>query len=125
MLMVWDLKPPAPSQGADDAMDNDEDDDMSPPPRALPTAFVIPFPHPLTSISSHPLTSKEFLIADSRGSVYLTDWRSDSADLEKNGSLRGPNLLELVEPSMLANACMGMATRWSGFAAWRADSLDM
>ena len=91
------------------------------------TAVVVASePHPLTSISSHPLTSKEFLISDCRGSVYLTDWRSDAQDLEGNGAgLRHSNLAELVEPGALAAACMGQSWRWSGLTAWRVDSLDM
>ncbi|KAF6764928.1 hypothetical protein DFP72DRAFT_869603 [Ephemerocybe angulata] len=108
MLMVWDLSPPSEVRhtlGDDDSM---SDGSPSPAPRAQPTAYVIPFAHPLTSISSHPQTSKEFLVSDCRGSVYLTDWRSD-----------------LVEPFSMAGSCMNFPVPWSGSTAWRADSVDI
>lgn len=127
MLMVWDLHPPTPARGAqqdegDDNMNDDDDDDDESRPQ--PTAYVIPFPHPLTSISSHPHTSKEFLVSDCRGSVYLTDWRSDPVDIEE-GNLRHSNLVELVEPYALSASCMGHPVKWSGSTAWRSDSVDM
>ncbi|KAJ2936684.1 hypothetical protein H1R20_g411, partial [Candolleomyces eurysporus] len=122
MLMVWDLHPPAPARGArqdnEDGMDDDDE------PRPQPTAYVIPFPHPLTSISSHPHTSKEFLVSDCRGSVYLTDWRSDPVDIEE-GNLRHSSLVELVEPYALSASCMGHPVKWSGSTAWRSDSVDI
>ncbi|TFK26364.1 hypothetical protein FA15DRAFT_667446 [Coprinopsis marcescibilis] len=117
MLMVWDLHPARDEPAEDSDLD-------TPPPRAQPTAYVIPFPHPLSSISSHPLTSKEFLVSDCRGSVYLTDWRSDSEDLLQS-NLRNSTLIELVDPSALAASCTGQSHRWTGFTAWRSDSLDV
>ncbi|KAF5324517.1 hypothetical protein D9611_004437 [Ephemerocybe angulata] len=131
MLMVWDLSPPSEVRhtlGDDDSM---SDGSPSPAPRAQPTAYVIPFAHPLTSISSHPQTSKEFLVSDCRGSVYLTDWRSDvidSDDMDQElggGALRHPNLVELVEPFSMAGSCMNFPVPWSGSTAWRADSVDI
>ncbi|EAU88287.2 hypothetical protein CC1G_11765 [Coprinopsis cinerea okayama7 len=123
MLMVWDLRPPK-IPNVNTTHDEDEDD-MSPPPRPQPTALVIPFPHPLVSISSHPLTSKEFLVSDCRGSVFMTDWRLDSADLEMQSNFRHSNLVELVDPAALAAACVGQSQRWTGSVGWRSDSLDI
>ncbi|KAG6833204.1 hypothetical protein H0H87_010267 [Tephrocybe sp. NHM501043] len=91
MLMVWDLEPPVdstpePSPGFDLG-----------PDRPQPTAYVIVFPHPLTTISSHPSTSKEFLVSDTRGSIFLTDWRSDPQEMDQD-RWRHSSLLELIEP---------------------------
>ena len=122
MLMVWDLHPaadiePSPSPPA-----------MSPSPspssRPQPTAYVISFPHPLTSIRSHPSTSKEFLVSDCHGAVYLTDWRSDPDDGDP-GALRHSNLVELIEPSALSVSCMGGPSQWSASVDWRSDAVDL
>lgn len=121
MLMVWDLNPPVhmPSPASPSSPSSFE-----PPPRVQPTAYVIPFPYPLTTVSAHPTTSKEFLVADARGSIFLTDWRSDP-DENEHVSWRNSSVIELVEPRALADAVSGMPGRWSGSVAWRRDSPDM
>lgn len=120
MLMVWDLTPsltifsPA-SPGLE------TDPSQSRPP---PTAYPIAFPRPLASVCSHPSTSKEFLVADARGSIFLTDWRSDPDENdEQAGSSwrwRNASVIELVEPRAVA----GMSTKWSASASWRRDNPD-
>ena len=114
MLMVWDLNPnlniaspPSPGQ--------------TPPSRPQPTAYVITFPHPLTSVNSHPSTSKELLVADCRGSIFLTDWRSDPDENEQD-AWRHSSVVELIEPRALADAASGLSNKWSGSVAWRRDS---
>lgn len=122
MLMVWDLHPTL------DIVSNKASphiDGLSPSPvRAQPTAYVIPFPHPLTTISSHPLTSKEFLVSDCHGSLFITDWRSDPDDGNRT-NLRHTSLVELVEPYSLAASATGLSQHWSGSVAWRTDTPDM
>lgn len=133
MLMVWDLQPAtSPSQPhLSSAPPSPSPSPMGSPDssRPQPTAYVIPFPHPLTSISSHPLTSKEFLVSDCRGSIFLTDWRSDLEAMDDglgNASLRHGNLIELVEPYAMSAAGMGQQVGpWGGSTAWRPDSVDM
>lgn len=127
--MVWDLYPtidipsvnhsPEPTPGVDL--------EMTPPPpsRPQPTAYVIAFPHPLTTIRAHPATSKEFLVADCRGSIFLTDWRSDPDEADSEGVLRHSSLIELVEPSALSTACMSGMKHWSASVDWRVDAIDM
>ncbi|KAF9475327.1 hypothetical protein BDN70DRAFT_883862 [Pholiota conissans] len=124
MLMVWDLHPPvqapsSPSPGFDDL-------GLSPSPssRPQPTAYPIAFPNPLTSIRAHPSTSKEFLVADSRGSVFLTDWRADPDDTE-DGALRHSSVVELIEPTALGAAVMGETKTWSASVDWRSDAIDI
>lgn len=109
--MVWDLYPPVEASDADN---------LSPPPRAQPTAYAIAFPHPLTSINSHPNSSKEFLVSDCRGSLYLTDWRS-----ERPEDAEWHHLVELVEPYTLAEASREHATQSSGSVAWQRGSADL
>ncbi|KAL1947489.1 hypothetical protein VTO73DRAFT_13213 [Trametes versicolor] len=113
MLMVWDLHPSIdltspPSPGA------------STPTRPQPTAYVITFPHPLTSVHAHPSTSKELLVSDCRGSIFLTDWRSDPDENEQD-SWRNSSVVELIEPRALADSLAGPSAKWSGSVAWRRD----
>jgi len=117
MLMVWDLHPAA------DISSPSIDDSVSPPATPRPTAYVIAFPHPLTAVNSHPSTSKEFLVSDSRGSIFLTDWRSDPEDNEEQ-SWRHHSLVELVEPRALS-ASLGYAVQWTGAIGWRRDSVEI
>ena len=122
MLMVWDLYPagdiessPPPSTMS-----------LSPSPssRSQPTAYVIPFRNPLTSIRSHPSTSKEFLVSDCYGAIYLTDWRSDP-DEGDPGGLWHSSLVELIEPSALSVSCLGGPSQWSASVDWRSDTVDL
>jgi hypothetical protein len=125
MLMVWDLYPTIDIPSPHESPLLEKDFAMSPSPdRPQPTAYVIPFPWPLTTIRSHPATSKEFLVADSHGSIFLTDWRSDPEDGEE-GALRHSSLVELVEPTALSKACMAATTQWSASVDWRMDAIDM
>ncbi len=118
--MVWDLSPSLniPSHNSPTTPSSSDKAFTS---RPQPTAYVITFPHPLSSVCGHPSTSKEFLVADTRGSIFLTDWRSDP----EQHSWRNSSVIELVEPRALADAVCGLQTRWSGSVAWRRDSVDM
>ncbi|GBE82570.1 WD40-repeat-containing domain protein [Sparassis latifolia] len=120
MLMVWDLdpsiviaSPPLPEVDEQSGLLN----------RPQPTAYVVAFPHPLTTVNSHPTTSKEFLVSDCRGSIFLTDWRSDPDEGEQGGWRS--SVLELVEPRALSDSVTGLATKWSGSVSWRRDSADV
>lgn len=125
MLMVWDLHPTVDisSSLASPARSPDARNSASPPARPQPTAYVIAFPHPLTSICSHPTTSKEFLVSDSRGSIFLTDWRSDPEDVDAT-NWRHSSLVELVEPHALSTF-VGLSGRSSARVGWRQDNRDM
>ena len=123
--MVWDLYPTIDIPPTHQSPLLEKDFAMSPSPeRPQPTAYVIPFPCPLTTIRSHPATSKELLVADSHGSIFLTDWRSDPEDGEE-GALRHSSLVELVEPTALSKASMAGTTQWSASVDWRMDAIDM
>ncbi|KAG6869003.1 hypothetical protein C0993_005661 [Termitomyces sp. T159_Od127] len=119
MLMVWDLQPPADPPFRERSAENEDRND-----RPRPTAYVIAFPNPLTTVNSHPSTSKEFLVSDCRGSIFLTDWRSDPQEMDQD-VWRHSSLLELVEPSALYEHIMDSPTRWSASVAWRRDTSDM
>jgi hypothetical protein len=114
MLMVWDLETRAEAGGSPSA-GSDRNFLLD---RPQPAAYAIPFPHPLTSVGSHSLSSKEFLVSDDHGSIFLTDWRSDPEEDPRN-----LNVVELVEPRALSDAVSGIGS--VGAAAWRADNADM
>lgn len=116
MLMVWDLETRA--AGRSSSAGSDRAGDRSFLDRAQPAAYAIPFPHPLTSVSSHPLSSREFLVSDNHGSIFLTDWRSDPEE-----DPRRLNVIEFVEPRALSDAVSGHGSL--GVAAWRADNPDV
>lgn len=126
MLMVWDLYPSMDIPSPFHSLSPSPDFALTPPPdgRPLPTAYVVPFPHPLSSIRAHPGTSKELLVCDCLGSVFLTDWRTDPDDND-DGSLRHSSVIELVEPLAMAAASMGTARKWSVSIDWRRDAMDM
>ena len=110
--MVWDLDPALdivspPSPGG------------ASPTRPQPTSYPIAFPHPLTSVDAHPLKSKEVLVGDCRGSIFLTDWRSDLEN--EQDSWHNQAVVELVEPRALADSAPGLSAKWSGSVAWRRD----
>jgi hypothetical protein len=115
--MVWDLNPEA-------EMETSPISPSHTPGRSLPTAYVIPFPYPLVDVKSHPSSSKEFLVADSHGSIFLTDWRTDPMD---NGeqTWRHHSLVELVEPKVMADTMSGIMVYGAGSVAWRRDAVDM
>ncbi|KAJ7109107.1 hypothetical protein C8R44DRAFT_801644 [Mycena epipterygia] len=121
MLMVWDLYPTVDTSSRASPDSSSTSGSSSPPPRLQPTAYVIAFPHPLTTVNSHPSSSKEFLVSDARGSIFLTDWRSDPEDSEFAESWR---LVELVEPYALAATSTGLSVQ-GGWAAWRRDNADI
>jgi hypothetical protein len=124
-LMVWDLHPPTTGQ-APRSPSPAPNLSISPTPseRPQPTAYAIHFPNPLVSIRAHPSTSKEFLVADIHGSVFLTDWRADPLDND-GGALRHLSMVELIEPTALGAAVMGDTKTWSASVDWRGDAIDM
>lgn len=115
MLMVWDLTP----------HDTDTQLDISSLDRPQPYVMALAYPHPLTSIDSHTSTSKELLISDCRGTVYITDWRSDPGLTSEQEAWRNSNVLELTDPHALSEASVGVSLSLSGSVAWRRDSPDM
>lgn len=123
MLMVWDLNP---SLNVSSVPTRSPIIEVSPSltSRSQPTAYVIAFPHPLTTVNSHPSTSKDFLVSDCRGSIFVTDWRSDPEESEQD-NWRHSNLIELVEPRALSDAVTGLPVQWTGSAAWRRDTVDI
>lgn len=94
----------------------------SAPARRQPTALVIPFAYPLCTVSSHVSTARELVVSDSRGYVFIVDWRKDPGDGDDSFT---ENLLELVHPKAVADASCNLSKRLSGCAAWRKDDPNM
>ncbi|ETW85578.1 hypothetical protein HETIRDRAFT_309790 [Heterobasidion irregulare TC 32-1] len=114
MLMVWDLHPKVDAPALQTPTPATSPDPN--PPLLQPLAWAVPFPHPLTSVNAHPSASKELIVSDSRGSIFLTDWRSET---------NKPSVIELVEPRALADIATGAFSNWSGSVSWRRDSVDI
>ena len=78
--MVWDLHPNvdipsaplSPSPPSHRARSNDSQTGGSGNARPQPTAYVISFPHALSSVCAHATTTKGLLVADVRGSRSST-----------------------------------------------------
>ena len=99
---MWDLFPSNPLEMLDDQERSNEVDDIS-GDRPQPTALVIQFSAPLTSVSSHPSTSKQLVISDSRGSVFFIDWRKDPTENDED-AWHGQSVMELLLPKALARS---------------------
>ncbi|KAJ7063043.1 WD40-repeat-containing domain protein [Mycena amicta] len=107
LLIIWDIYPASsPSSSSSSNLS------LSPPPRSQPTAYTIAFPHELRSVCSHPSSSKEFLVADARGSIFLTDWQT---------GFDSWRLVELADPHALAAS----TTLSSAAASWKKDNADI
>lgn len=110
MLMIWDLYPTSSC-------------DVS-PSRPQPTAYVIPFSYPLSSIAAHHSSGKEFLVADSRGSVFVIDWGFDLDD--KNESVfRHSCVVELVDTHTIFRSVLGKPVQGVTCVAWCGDSAEL
>ena len=95
---------------------------MPPEDRTPPTAYEISYAHPLTTVCSHPATSKELLVADTHGTIFMVDWRSDDPG-EPQPDRR--TVFELVQPYAMGDALIGNGdTTWTS-VAWRRDTTDM
>ena len=128
VLLFWDLSPPT----------EDESLPTSPLPpagaplrssahssRPEPLAFAVPYAHPLHSVASHPSTSKELVVSDAQGSVFVVDWRVDLADKNPDERYRGLSIAQLVDPRALADARTGTQTVWGGSVAWQQQDFNM
>jgi len=140
MLMVWDLRPnvdipsapfsrsrsPAPSPGASDRSTSTSTSSgttttTTNAARAQPTAYVISFPHALSSVCAHASTTKDLLVADVRGSLALVDWRSDPTHAPADAAWHHPRVVEFAAPRSIAGgACAFLAS-----AAWQQANPDM
>lgn len=112
-LIVWDLRPKSSTES--DLFLNGATSSPDTPPQ--PTALVLPFAYPLCSISSHATSSKEFIVSDCRGSLFVVDWRKDPSENEEE-AVTHQNFIELVHPRSLADAVSNIPTNLSGYASW-------
>jgi hypothetical protein len=130
MLMVWDLRPNvdissaplSPSPPSHRARSNDSQtggDNGNARPQ--PTAYVISFPHALSSVCAHATTTKDLLVADIRGSLALIDWRTDASHASTDAAWHHPRVVEFTAPRAIA----GGACAFPASAAWQQANPDM
>ena len=122
MLMVWDLHPTVDIPSAPLSVSPSHDSSSSPASssRPQPTAYVISFPHTLSSVCAHASTTKDLLVADVRGSLALIDWRSDPSHAPAD-AWHHPRVLELAAPRAIA----GAAGAYPASVAWQHANPDM
>jgi hypothetical protein len=133
MLMVWDLRPnvdiPSIPQSRSRSRSlspsspsgNSSLNGSSSGTRPQPTAYVISFPHALSSVCAHASNTKDLLIADVRGSLALIDWRSDPSHAQADAAWHHPRVIELAAPRAIA----GGAAAFPASAAWQQANPDM
>jgi len=129
MLMVWDLRPnvdiPSIPQSRSPTSETNPDTggggSSSSSTRPQPTAYVISFPHALSSVCAHSSTTKELLVADSRGSLALIDWRSDPSHAPTDAAWHHPRVVEFAAPRAIA----GGAGAFPASAAWQQSNPDI
>lgn len=120
ILLFWDLssgKPTSPPPSPPT---------RSPSPNARPVAapFAASYGHPLHSVCSHPSTSKELVVSDSQGSIFVVDWRVDEEPLDAQ-PYRGLSVAQLIDCRALADARTGMQTVWGGSVDWHRHEVNM
>ena len=88
-----------------------------------PTAYNINFSRPLHSISSHPNSANQFMVSDSRGTVFIVDWTA--LDPTKPAGWRGHRVVELIDPRALTDGLTGVRSTWTGGASWKPNDVNM
>jgi len=128
MLMVWDLRPnvdipSAPHSPSPPSRAPSDDDSQAGTnnARLQPTAYVISFPHALSSVCAHATTTKDLLVADVRGSLALIDWRTDASHASTDAAWHHPRVVEFAAPRAIA----GGACAFPASAAWQQANPDM
>ncbi|KIY64580.1 hypothetical protein CYLTODRAFT_380628 [Cylindrobasidium torrendii FP15055 ss-10] len=116
-LMVWDLE-----ARVDAPVQEMESTSASPPAAARNPSFMsYSFQHPLVSIQSHTGTSKIFLVADCRGTIFLVDWL-EIMDGPQPYQPGGPDTLQLYDPHALAESSRGRGGQFTGSVAWHKNN---
>jgi hypothetical protein len=139
MLMVWDLRPnvdipsapfsrspssptaPNPNLNPGHSTGHVSSTHNNNNARPQPTAYVISFPHALSSVCAHATTTKDLLVADVRGSLALVDWRSDPTHASTDAAWHHPRVVEFAAPRAIA----GGACAFAASAAWQQANPDM
>ena len=130
--MVWDLRPNVDIPSIPQSRSRSRSHSLSPSSqsstsplnaasRPQPTAYVISFPHALSSVCAHATTTKDLLVADVRGSLALIDWRSDPSHAQADAAWHHPRVIELAAPRAIA----GGAAAFPASAAWQQANPDM
>ncbi|KAH9999033.1 hypothetical protein BJV77DRAFT_1058578 [Russula vinacea] len=132
MLMVWDLRPnvdiPSAPRSRSRSLSPSSSSASTGPgggggssTRPQPTAYVISFPHALSSVCAHASTTKDLLVADVRGSLALIDWRSDPLHAPADAAWHHPRVIEFAAPRAIA----GGAGAYPASAAWQQANPDI
>ncbi|KAF8511145.1 WD40-repeat-containing domain protein [Hysterangium stoloniferum] len=131
VLLFWDLStgeqspPVSPSPTPINAVSQPKPRSLSPAERPQPVPFAVPYAHPLHSVVSHPSTSKELVVSDAQGSVFVVDWRVDDDDDTDGDQYRGLSIAQLIDPRALADARTGMQTTWGGSVSWQQQDVNL
>jgi hypothetical protein len=132
-LLVWNLSSKRVKAEEDmDASDADMSMEGSGGDEQAPSAYPIPFTHPLQDVIAHDANARALLVADSRGAVSLVDWAGMETEEDAPDGWRRQRIVELMDPRRVAEGITGVRTSGvprnsslEGGADWKPDDPNM
>lgn len=128
-LLVWNLSKRVKMEEDLDDSDADMDEGGEELP---PTAYPIPFSHPLQDVIGHDANARTLLVADARGAVSLVDWAGAETEEEEVEEWQRQRVVELMDPRRVAEGITGVRTSGvplnsslTGGADWKPDDVNM
>ncbi|KAF8610567.1 hypothetical protein BDV93DRAFT_540306 [Ceratobasidium sp. AG-I] len=128
-LLVWNLSKRVKTEEDLDNSDADMDEGGEELP---PTAYPIPFSHPLQDVIAHDANARTLLVADARGAVSLVDWAGAETDEEEVEEWQRQRVVELMDPRRVAEGITGVRTSGvplnsslTGGADWKPDDANI
>ncbi|KAG8927680.1 hypothetical protein FRC02_007933 [Tulasnella sp. 418] len=91
-------------------------------PAFHPTAYPITFPHPLHTVTAHPKSANQFVVSDSRGTVFVVNWTELG---QENAGTRRHRVVELTDPRALTDGLTSVKGAWSGGASWKPNDVNL
>ncbi|QRV86547.1 hypothetical protein RhiJN_14565 [Ceratobasidium sp. AG-Ba] len=132
-LLVWNLSPKRIKTEEDmDSSDADMSMEGAGAGDLPPSAYPIPFSHPLQDVIAHDANARSLLVADTRGAVSLVDWAGMEIEEGTPEGWRRQRIVELMDPRRVAEGITGVRTSGvprnsslSGGADWKPDDSNI
>ncbi len=103
LLLIWDLYPETELYEMSRAPSSSPSFPSN-IPCGPPAAWSMQLSRPLHTVLSHPDNSKEIVVSDDRGSIFIIDWRSDDDDRLSEGTTNTQRriIAEYTDPGCLS-----------------------